>query len=317
MAHIAIFLKILAIPFGVGAFILLFQNYHKYNHKYLQIYGYLTGLIFFIMILTMTLFYFFANMFPRLSQPAIIVETIYCFFTSTAFILQCYLFFLLSRHLRQKEDPNKYEKIFYMIGGLFLAIVLYFSLYSILASDVWPISNVSVLLIFLTNYFNIGVLIALLVATRNLPDKGKQTAVGRFAAVIIIPYTAAMVLFIFHVLVGLSTKIFSIFTDFYRLVFYGLPIFYLKRFMEMYHGVLEVAVPDKQEQLDKLCDKYNISKREREILQLICEGKTNKQIEDHLYISLSTVKEHVSKIFKKTGVKNRVQLNNLFRFPER
>ena len=83
------------------------------------------------------------------------------------------------------------------------------------------------------------------------------------------------------------------------------------------HGVLEVAVPDKQKQLDKLCDKYNISKREREILQLICEGKTNKQIEDHLYISLSTVKEHVSKILKKTGVKNRVQLNNLFRFPGR
>jgi DNA-binding CsgD family transcriptional regulator len=313
MAHIAIFLKILVLPFGVAAAVLLFQNYHKYKHNYLQVYGYLVVLTLFIMVLTMSLFYILANLFPRLSQPAIIIEAIYCFLTSAALILQCYLFVLLYRHLLQKEDPGKYKKLSYVIMGLLSAFVLYYSFYSVYTSDIWPVSNLSVLLIFLGGYFRIGVLAALLAGTRKLPDKGKQTAVRRFALVIFVLLNVAMVFFILHVLWELDTKIFSIFTDVYRLAFFGLPVFYLKRFMEMVHGVLEVVVPDKQKQLDELCDKYNISKREREILQLICEGKSNKQIEDQLYISISTVKEHVSKIYKKTGVKNRVQLNNLFR----
>ena len=53
---------------------------------------------------------------------------------------------------------------------------------------------------------------------------------------------------------------------------------------------------------------YNMSNRESEIIDLIIEGKTNKEIGDVLFIEISTVKTHVSKIFKKQGVKNRTQL---------
>ena len=38
---------------------------------------------------------------------------------------------------------------------------------------------------------------------------------------------------------------------------------------------------------------------------------SNQEISDSLYISLQTVKDHVHRIFTKTGVKNRVQLTNL------
>jgi len=62
-----------------------------------------------------------------------------------------------------------------------------------------------------------------------------------------------------------------------------------------------------------LFEKYNISKREAEIIALICEGRSNKEIEDMLYISLQTVKDHIHRIYKKARVKkNRVQLTNLF-----
>jgi DNA-binding NarL/FixJ family response regulator len=50
-----------------------------------------------------------------------------------------------------------------------------------------------------------------------------------------------------------------------------------------------------------------LTQREREVLQLITEGKGNKEIADLLYISTETVKSHVKNIFKKLGVKNRVQ----------
>jgi ligand-binding sensor domain-containing protein/DNA-binding CsgD family transcriptional regulator len=63
--------------------------------------------------------------------------------------------------------------------------------------------------------------------------------------------------------------------------------------------------------LDLLCKKYDISKREKEIIELMLRGMTNQDIEDKLYISLNTVKSHVYSIYQKLGVKNRIQLFNL------
>lgn len=76
---------------------------------------------------------------------------------------------------------------------------------------------------------------------------------------------------------------------------------------------LEFGRQKEGEQTEHLLKKFNISPREAEIIQLVCEGLSNKQIEDTLFISLQTVKDHIYNIYQKTGVKNRVQLTNLFR----
>lgn len=59
------------------------------------------------------------------------------------------------------------------------------------------------------------------------------------------------------------------------------------------------------------CRKYEITPREAEIIHEISKGKSNQEIADSLFISLQTVKDHVYKVFIKTGVKSRVQLINL------
>jgi DNA-binding CsgD family transcriptional regulator len=59
-------------------------------------------------------------------------------------------------------------------------------------------------------------------------------------------------------------------------------------------------------------ERYGITGREREIIELICAGRTNQEIADRLFISLATVKDHNYNIFRKTGVRNRVELTNLF-----
>ena len=46
----------------------------------------------------------------------------------------------------------------------------------------------------------------------------------------------------------------------------------------------------------------NLSNREREVFQLIAEGFTARQITEMLFISISTVKSHRSKIMEKLGV---------------
>ncbi len=51
-----------------------------------------------------------------------------------------------------------------------------------------------------------------------------------------------------------------------------------------------------------------LSNREREVFQLIAEGRSTREIADTLYVSVSTVKSHRSKIMEKLGIENPVQL---------
>lgn len=54
-------------------------------------------------------------------------------------------------------------------------------------------------------------------------------------------------------------------------------------------------------------DKLHLTKREYQILQLLAEGHTNADIAAQLFLSLSTIKTHVSNLYAKMKVKNRIQ----------
>lgn len=54
-------------------------------------------------------------------------------------------------------------------------------------------------------------------------------------------------------------------------------------------------------------DRLNISKRELEVLQLMADGCSNQEIAARLFVSLNTVKTHVSRVFEKLDVNRRTQ----------
>ena len=58
----------------------------------------------------------------------------------------------------------------------------------------------------------------------------------------------------------------------------------------------------------KISSKIKLSKREYELMLLLTKGKTYTEIAQELFISVSTVKSHTNKIYKKTGAKNRIEL---------
>jgi DNA-binding CsgD family transcriptional regulator len=60
--------------------------------------------------------------------------------------------------------------------------------------------------------------------------------------------------------------------------------------------------------IEEFCKKYEVSPRETDIVREICNGLSNKEISDKLFISLQTVKDHTHRIYIKTNVKSRVQL---------
>ena len=70
--------------------------------------------------------------------------------------------------------------------------------------------------------------------------------------------------------------------------------------------VTEINSKDKSVNKDLLKIK-SLSKREYEVLTLVAEGLNNKEIADRLFISEKTVKNHVSNIFKKIDVNDRIQ----------
>lgn len=53
--------------------------------------------------------------------------------------------------------------------------------------------------------------------------------------------------------------------------------------------------------------KTGITERELEVLELIVKGSSNQEIADQLFLSLSTVKTHISNIFLKLEVSRRTQ----------
>jgi DNA-binding NarL/FixJ family response regulator len=52
---------------------------------------------------------------------------------------------------------------------------------------------------------------------------------------------------------------------------------------------------------------FSLTHRERDILGLLAEGRSNRDIAQHLYLSEKTVKAHLAAIFRKLGVANRTQ----------
>ncbi|MGE5420635.1 MAG: response regulator transcription factor [Chloroflexota bacterium] len=69
--------------------------------------------------------------------------------------------------------------------------------------------------------------------------------------------------------------------------------------------------PVKNISFEEFCTKYEVSPREKDIVREICNGLSNKEISEKLFITIQTVKDHTHRIYIKTNVRSRAQLMNL------
>lgn len=60
--------------------------------------------------------------------------------------------------------------------------------------------------------------------------------------------------------------------------------------------------------IERFVQKYHISDREKEILEYLLRGYSNREIQHSLYLSPHTVKNHNYNLYKKLGVSNRTEL---------
>lgn len=78
--------------------------------------------------------------------------------------------------------------------------------------------------------------------------------------------------------------------------------------------LFKIHDPDRMdEEIEKeINEKYSLTEREKEILGHLLKGKSNKEMADLMFVSTETVKTHLQNIYKKLGVKSRMEAALLF-----
>ncbi len=104
---------------------------------------------------------------------------------------------------------------------------------------------------------------------------------------------------------------FEIYGGLIALTFAGLGIWLGLRLTKVRREVVikEVLVPAQKSFVpnERKRDDLGITRRELEILELVAEGLSNREIAGKLYVSENTVKTHCSRAFDKLGAKRRTQ----------
>ena len=94
-------------------------------------------------------------------------------------------------------------------------------------------------------------------------------------------------------------------------LFIGSVFLFIRLFQIMY--VPAAHSKNEREIFDDFSINYNLSARERDVLRLLLDDKTNKEISEEICVSENTIKFHVRNLLKKTGCKSRVELKTVYR----
>lgn len=94
------------------------------------------------------------------------------------------------------------------------------------------------------------------------------------------------------------------------LVYPPVFLFYIIAFIRQYQ---KNQIENEKKSKQSFYELYSITPREREIIRCLQAGKSYREIQQELSISFGTVKTHISNIYEKAGVNNRISLVNMIR----
>jgi len=162
---------------------------------------------------------------------------------------------------------------------------------------------------FLGNY----VLIILLYSrSKGLKTGERKSWVRRLTLFLLLVVTTSIFLDALHLLKALALWSYLLLKS---VVIYAVDLLSLVRLKDFIKKIFpeETSPTGMKASIERLFEKHKLTDRERQVTRLICAGKSGREIGNDLFLSPHTIKEYIYRIYKKTGVKNRVQLINLFR----
>ena len=93
-----------------------------------------------------------------------------------------------------------------------------------------------------------------------------------------------------------------------RLVAQGIKVLPSLLTGSLFSQIVDHAIHGAKEHSNKLMESVRMTKRERQVIELVSEGMTNKEIAQRLHLSTYTVKSHVHNILEKLALHTRVQI---------
>jgi len=259
-------------------------------------------------------FHYFRSFFPGSGDP----EKIYWFeflVLSLIYLIRFGLllaFLSLIQHILGLEISKKVVSVV-RNSVIILSIIWFVSWFEIpLLGSRYIIDQLMVLTDFLLFATVIAAAVFLRYRATFLPAKEYRRAIIMLITIIIFP----MAIGIIKLVIGSSLNRINFVLE-RSMIYLPLVLFNISsawwavRYASILSKYDSLSLSVKSFDSDDFAKKYKITKRETEVIELICQGKTNKEIADQLFISVETVKDHNYKIFQKTGVKNRTQLVNL------
>jgi DNA-binding CsgD family transcriptional regulator len=151
----------------------------------------------------------------------------------------------------------------------------------------------------------LGVLLALVLSARKIGSPAERRAVRSFAYA----YFAIYAVFVLTFRLPDAVQFFP-----NALALLAINVFPLIWFRKPFAAAYATATAsgEDREALELFCRTRGLTEREGAILDLILRGKSNAEIEKALFISIHTVKNHITNIYQKLGVRSRWQLISLF-----
>jgi DNA-binding CsgD family transcriptional regulator len=310
MKHLHIILLILNLVVGFGIILFVFRNYKKYHQRLLlNLFYYCLSfnlLVFVDLNYTYTLINIFDNQFFDIPNLVSMVLFWLVFFAEFGIV---YFLYTVITSLKRKKISTR-------VKHLLIAWFSTFSLLSIigitdylrtsnenllyLVHEVWIFSMIIIII------FN---LINLLVYSKRNDELEQKLEIQAFGAIFLIAYTGFTIshldFYILHLgIVEFDTLI--------LLIINLCPAVWL----HYYYLKYQAKITGKGESFvfwRNFIEEYGLTDREEQIIELIMDGKSNQEIEDTLYISVHTVKNHIYNIYQKTGVNSRTQLLHLIK----
>ena len=194
----------------------------------------------------------------------------------------------------KKEIYKKIVKILFFINITISILSLIFAF-----SRFERYSNVYLILCF------VGIILIVAKNMMHLENKQKNILLFIFILVILSSVIGVVLQEKFNVDEDIFTYVI------YNLFIISILIYEIKKIIDIVKNKMIDIEDDLSEKTINLFEKFNITAREKDVVFCILDGKTNQEIADELFISLSTVKIHIYNIYKKFNVKKRRELVHL------
>lgn len=312
MLHITHFVLIVAFAVGIAAITVSAQMYRRHRLGYLRAHLAIVisfNLMIFISLVALYIFKLPAGAVPEVALGT--VDVLFQFLVPLLQLLAAYFFLHIIRGMLGMPVGARVRSVAWAIVGGYAAV----QAVALATSMTVGGARLSQTVIRIVWFLSLGTIYAVLIATipriGRIDAPGRRRAFGAYCYLLLGLMTFVIALALLNHAGVIAITRHNLVSGFVIIAMNAIPVLSIRWFVERFHGAAAGTGGAAAVHVT-IFERYDISPREREIVQLICEGKTNGEIADVLYISLQTVKGHVYRIFRKTGVRNRVQLVNLF-----